>query len=203
MAPLTSNDTDKERHLVRACAGGDQQAREEFVQRYGRLIIKVAAATRERLSVHTCEVEDLVGHVYEKLLEDDCRRLMAWREMSKLSTYVAMVARNLVIDYVKKIGKMRSAPLREVESVMPSWIDLEESAEIDAQRDARLKALKAALGELPQQQLAIMLLRLEGNSLRDIAAMMAIPQGTVFVFNSRAMQKLKKTIVSMTETPSM
>ncbi len=203
MTAETSYDVEKDRELVRACAAGCDAARNKFVEQYQRLIFKVVATTKSRFRADRAETEDMVGHVFEKLLEDDCRRLCAWRGLSKLSTYIVMITRNLVVDYLRKDHGTPCMPVPDCDGVLPEAIQREEFAETTARQDARLKALRVALDALPQQQRAIMLLRIEGNSLREISTLMAIPHGTVSVWNSRAIERLRGLIVPMIETQSL
>lgn len=198
MPPSSSYDVQADQELVEAVARGDTEAREQFVQDFGRLIFKIAATVRGQWQTNTVDVEDIVSHIHEKLLEDSCRRLRSWKGMSKLSTYVAMVARNLSIDFLRANHASPAIDLGEgAGAVLPEPFADERESEEAAEKAGKIAALKRAIEDLPDQQRALVLMRLEGSSLRSIAAMLDIPQGTVFVQNSRALNRLKRELTSM------
>ncbi|MBI4558096.1 MAG: sigma-70 family RNA polymerase sigma factor [Candidatus Hydrogenedentes bacterium] len=188
---MSSISMEEEKALVLACVNGDAAVWNEFVRRYERFIRATAAATRIRYRAYQCEVPDLTGYVYEKLLEDRCRRLRAWRNESKFSTYLVQVTKNLCLDYIKKHNRTL---LVEDQGKLPDWLkeslgpgplEPEESQEI---------RLRAAIRSLPPRQAMIMQLRLADRSLRDIAALLGIPEGTVATENSRALETLRNRL---------
>ena len=200
MADFSSYTIEDDRSLVLACSQGDEAARSQFVERFNRLIYKTVASTCQRFGAFTVEIEDMAHHVYEKLLEDECRRLQLWRGLSKLSTYLVMIARNITVDHLRKGGK--EIPMEHVpeKPEIREWNVPEEAHEAETERQKRLVALRLAMREIPAKQLTIMNLRLAGKSLREIAQMTGLPQGTVFVLNSRALEKMRTLILSTTET---
>ena len=180
-----------ERVLIRACADGASGQWERFVGQYGRLITSTAAAVRAKSPPHLCEMDDLVAYVYEKLLEDQGRRLRAWRGRAKFSTYLVHVSRNLCIDLLRKSGK-EDAALGVARKGPVDPPDLHGySLEEEEWRDVQRNALREAIDELRPRQRMIIRLRLKGKSLRDIARAMKLPRGTVFVENSRAIERLR------------
>lgn len=196
MRAVSSYNMNEDQDLVLRVSSGDDRAREEFVHKFGRLIFKIASVVREQVGGFDHETGDIVGHVYVNLLEDDCRRLTSWKGLSKLSTYVAMLTRNIAIDYFKTRRKPVILSNRVEGQVVPQPFKDEAEAEKESLRKLRLTALTQSLDQLSAQQLAVINLRLAGNSLREIAVMVGIPEGTVFVQNSRALAKLRKSIVS-------
>ena len=94
---LTSDWTDAE--LVKLVLAGDAAAGNEFVDRHSKLIYSVLIRL---CGIPEGYLEDAFNHVIEKLFEDDCRRLRAWRGESALSTYLFAVTRNLGRDYREK-----------------------------------------------------------------------------------------------------
>ena len=78
---------------------GDGAAGNEFVDRYSKLIYSILIRL---CGIPEDYLEDAFNHVIMKLLEDDFRRLRAWRGESALSTYLFAVTRNLGRDYREK-----------------------------------------------------------------------------------------------------
>lgn len=177
--------------LVDACANGDSRGWRDFVQKYERLIQSTVAGFRRQAQAKSYDTNDLVGLVYEKLLEDNCRRLRAWRGNAKLSTYLVQITRNLLIDKVVR-GEQR-----------PIHASLDDAAREpgedpvvgkDESKEIKLQLMQEAMGTLPERQAIILRLRLEGQSLRDIARVLGRPVGTVSVENSRALARIRKYV---------
>lgn len=181
----------EEQRLVASCVAGRDGAWEEFLGAYERLIQSVAWKLQGRAHEPVGEVEDLVAHVYEKLLENDCHRLTAWRGRAKLSTYLVPVARNLMLDYLKQRNKGVREELRESELVSEDGRNAMDEQEIF---NERLESVRKAMRELSPSQALIIQMRLRGKSLREIADITNRPVGTVSVENSRALEKLRKIL---------
>lgn len=194
---MASYSPEEDMALVAQCAAGDPEAWKTFMHAYGRLIHHVANRLKPD-AVQGIDVEDTVGHVYEKLLENQCGRLRAWRGHAKLSTYLALVARNLILDFLASRSKgPRLHPLEYAESVAVVSADPGEQ-EITS---LRLRALREAMLELSPGQALIVKLRLQGMSLREIAAMLKRPVGTVSVENSRALARLREKMLAPPASP--
>lgn len=185
-APSTDYESDK--RLVQACAEASPNAWEAFIERYGRLIRAVVRRVGPGHGCGPCDLEDFVSHVYEKLLEDRCRRLRAWRGACKLSTFVALVAKNLCRDYATRQGRdARTVSIDDAHSLERD----ESSPEEEEWRQHRRALLERAMAALPARRSLIMRLRLEGCTLRRIAELLDIPRGTVASENSRALEQLR------------
>lgn len=190
---MSSNTHEEEKELVLACVAGDQGAWSTFMHRYATTLCVTARTVRVRKRAWTCDEDDLVGHAVEKLLEDRCRRLACWRGDARLSTYLVQVVRNLCLDYIAVHSKHERVPdaMREPQE----WVDTigsHEQAELDEERRA---AVQAAMEQLSPKQAMIIRLRMDGNSLRQIARTLRLPPGSVAVENSRAVEKLRRALV--------
>ena len=76
----------------------------------------------------------------------------------------------------------------------PEWLQETRLTAGESLEESEIAALTEAIDRLPDKQAMIMRLRLEGKSLRDIAEFMHIPQGTAFVENSRALERLRRAL---------
>ena len=94
---LTSDWTDAE--LVKLVLAGDAAAGNEFVDRYSKLIYSILI---RQCGIPVDQQNDAYQYVFEKLYEDDCRRLKFWRGESALSTFLYVVVRNLGRDFREK-----------------------------------------------------------------------------------------------------
>ena len=150
-----------EQAIVEACGRGDAQGWERFVEQYGRLVRATVARVCQRFGTSATEMDDIVGHVYEKLLEDGCRRVTAWRGRARFSTYLVQVVRNLVLNYQEKATRTPNPVNMESiaePAIAPPDLGSEEEAAL------RVNALYAALDQLPPNYALIVRMRLEGHS---------------------------------------
>jgi RNA polymerase sigma-70 factor (ECF subfamily) len=184
----TSPVYDSEQDLIRDCIAGIPDAWACLKERYQRLIRAVVVRTS---AMDESGVDDLEATVYQKLLEDQCRRLRAWRGQARFSTYLVQVTRNLVLDWVDKQKRtLDTDPIDErTESAAPAT-----NHELDEEVALQHAALRAAIQALPEKQALIMRLRIEGKSLRDIAQLLHRPVGTVSVESSRAMERMRRML---------
>lgn len=182
--------------LISACAQGDPEAWKRFIDAYGRLIRATVFKLFQVQFAPSSDAEDIENHVYEKLLEDGCRRLLAWRGRAKFSTYLVQVVRNLVLDYLKKENRgPRVTPTHDF-SKFPDHSDHPLERELQSERK---ELLHNAIQALPPKQALIMCLRLKGKTLREIADITNRPVGTISVENSRALEKLRVAMKDLSD----
>jgi len=179
---------ESEHNLIDACVAGEPDAWVVLKQRYQRLIRATVVRTS---AVDDTTLDDLEALVYQKLLEDRCRRLRNWRGRARFSTYLVQVTRNQVLDWVdtqKRTVKTQSMDERSDAPVATQDFEADEESAHQVQR------LHAAIQALPERQAVIMRLRIEGKSLREIAQLLRRPVGTISVENSRAMERLRGSL---------
>lgn len=188
MSPTPSNISEDERGLIAACIEGDPDAWKRFERQYGRLIRFVAVKNTN--GIVCFDADDAVSHVFERLLEDGARRLRLWRGESRFSTYLKMVAQNLVLDQVRSLVAKDKAP-DDYPGNDGGRTDSVEGESTQAKMLARRVLLRETIETLSPKQKMIFQLRLRGLGLREIAETMRIPKGTVFAENSRAMDRVR------------
>ena len=188
---MTSHLYKTDNELIEACLAENPAAWERFMTQYRRLIRSTAAQLRRRYEVASIDTDDLEHHIYQKLLEDDRRRIRAWQGRARFSTYLVQVTRNLVMDYYALRNK---GPLAEEYQVCEQ---VEYDAGEDEHQSQRRVAFEAALKSLPEKQALLIRLRLEGKTLNEIAEITRRPLGTVSVENSRALAKLRVAILAL------
>lgn len=182
--------------LITACVEGDPEGWTRFIDAYGRLIRATVLKLFRIQFAPRSEVEDIENHVYEKLLEDGCRRLSSWRGRAKFSTYLVQVVRNLVIDHLRKENRGPRVTLMDDLSKFPDEQDHPLDRELEHERK---ELLHKAIQELPPNQALIMCLRLKGKTLRKIADITNRPVGTISVENSRALEKLRAAMKELAD----
>lgn len=180
---------DTEQELIDACLAGSPEAWAHFKVQYQRLI----RATAARVSaVDDATLEDLEATVYQKLLEDRCRRMRAWKGRAKFSTYLVQVTRNLVLDWVDAQRRTLNTISLDERMDVAGETNERETEEV---MQEQIAVMREAIAALPERQAVIMRLRLEGKTLREIAQLLKRPTGTISVESSRAMEKVRNMLL--------
>ncbi len=169
--------------LMREVFSGDESAVAELYDRFGALVYK---SCRQVLR-STAEAEDATQEVFVRL----------WRtadrfdpHRAKLVTWVMLITRRLLIDRLRK-----QAVRAERLGLDDAGVQVQDrSSGVKEQEDSREERSKLAarLCDLPDLQRAVIeRAYLQGFSLREIAAQLDTPLGTVKSALSRGLGKLR------------
>ena len=161
--------------LVSRCLGGDEAAWEDLVRQHTRQIYGLCY----RFTGSGAEAQDLTQEVFLRVF----RTLKTFRSAEgSFGTWLARVARNLLIDHYRRTRQERvTDPIEEQLAV------LEEKGATASERPDRAVAgreaseiLQAALQKLsPDLREAVILRDLQEMEYREIAQVLGIPEGTV------------------------
>ena len=192
---------ERERALIEACIHKQDGAWKQFVATYRSSIRASVHGTRFKPGGEGLQdADDLESYIYEKLLENDCHRLRAWRSESRFSTYLVVVTRNLVRDYLASV-RTRSFPTEELSQADYCCTPFTNSIEEIECEYLREQAVHSALCNISDKQAAIIRLRLSGKTLKEIAELTKRPMGTVSVENSRALDRIRSYVASHLAVP--
>jgi RNA polymerase sigma-70 factor (ECF subfamily) len=170
-------------HWVARLREGDASALREVVLAFEERITSVVAGMlRDRDAV-----EDVVQETFVKAFY----RIASFQGDSGLYTWLYRVAVNLAKDHVKRHARRPAVALDESGAQGASLAGTETPAlERVEQRERRL-AVRAAIAALPPKFRAVLVLReIEGLRYDEIAAVLAISQGTVESRLFRARRRL-------------
>jgi len=130
------------------------------------------------------EVEVLAGEVYEKAL---ISKSFYRGSAVQLRFWIFKIARNLVIDHYRKMGKRKTVNLDEVE------ISDNSSVEELAERRLQIGELSKAMKQLTEAQQEVISLRFfAGLSSSETAQIMGKSSGAVREMQCDAIQRLRK-----------
>jgi RNA polymerase sigma-70 factor, ECF subfamily len=166
--------------LMRAAVGGDSGA-------YHRLLHELAPMLRGLASRgfahHKLGPEDVDDVVQETLLAVHLKR-HTWDQSKPLLPWVRAVARNKVIDNLRRRGRASHLPIDDVSE----WLaDDQEPSQIN-NADA-----KNVIAKLKGREREIVLaISVEGASARQVAQRLGMTEGAVRVALHRALQSLAK-----------
>jgi RNA polymerase sigma factor (sigma-70 family) len=183
---------EQERQLVARVNAGDRGAFRDLITRYERLVCHVVF----RMVQDAGDREELCQDVFVRVH----RNLATYRFESRLSTWIARIAYNTVLNHLEK----KRIPLYEDLDVDDAGRGAMDRAAFDAPNpadDAAAGELKefvrARVEELPPLfRTAITLYHLDDMSVGDIAVVMGIPAGTVKSYLFRARSLLKEQLLA-------
>jgi RNA polymerase sigma-70 factor (ECF subfamily) len=172
---LVERSLDPAQSLVSRCLSGDEAAWEELVRQHTRQVYGLCY----RFTGSGAEAQDLTQEVFLRVF----RTLKTFRSgEGSFGTWLARVARNLLIDHYRRTRQERvTDPIEE------QLVVLEEKGATASERPDHALAgreasqiLQAALRKLsPDLREAVILRDLQEMEYREIAEVLGIPEGTV------------------------
>src|SRR6185312_517567 len=172
---LVERGLSQDQSLVARCLGGDEAAWEELVRAHTRQVYGLCF----RFTGSGSEAQDLTQEVFLRVF----RTIKTFRSTEgSFNTWLARVARNLLIDHYRRTRQERVTD--SIEEQLPV---LEEAGAAASERpDHRVagreasEILQAALHRLsPDLREAVILRDLQELEYREIAEVLKVPEGTV------------------------
>ncbi len=173
--------TDEE--LGEAFLNGDHKAFSTIVERHREQLIYVAKSYTKTET----DAQDIVQETFFKA----SNKLHTFRAEAKLSTWLNRLVRNSGYDYVHHRSNVQHHSFDgEVDADRNSWLSHEPLMGIDTRLD-----IQEALQNLqPEQREVWMLTEIGGYSLKDVAGLQGVAEGTVKSRRSRAKSALRLAI---------
>jgi len=193
-----ARDMDKvqERILLEQIRSGDEAGFEILVKQHADRVTGLAW----RLLGHRQEAEDIAQEAFLRLH----RALPEFRGDSRVSTWLYRTVTRLAIDFMRRERLKRRLffSRRDEDDFDP--VDLASDPRDNPERDLNgkqaVRRLRQALGRLSPRQRAIFTLRhYEGMSLREIAELLDIEEGTVKTHLHRAVTALRSELTEFQE----
>lgn len=171
---------------MNAVCKGDQLAYQQIVKQH----IKQISHYAFRLLGNSKDTQDITQEAFLKLWTN----AESWNsQKAKLSTWLHRITHNLCVDYLRKHGRTQTQESFD-ESEDTSGEDSEASS---FSKTEKVRLLKAALDELPEnQRSAIALCNYQNFSNRDAAAIMDISVKALESLLARAKRTLKQSIAN-------
>ena len=182
--------------MLQRCLSREPNAWEAFVDRFLGLVVHVVRHTAKSRSIQVSpqDEEDLVAEFFVTVVRDDFALLRRFRLESSLATYLAVVARRVVVRELLR----RSSPARLGDaaashvafgSLPDASVESPEKRISDREEVERL--VRSLTG--PEADV-VRLYHLEGKSYREISSATGIPENSIGPTLSRARAKMRQTM---------
>lgn len=157
-------------------------------QKIVELIPRLRRYARALLRGNIAAADDLVQDCLERALN----RQRLWRRDSNLRAWLFTIMHNLYVN------RLRRAEHEATFAQTPE--EIEETASLPVGDPTSLAELERAFSQLqPDQREILLLVALEGLSYRQVAAILAVPEGTVMSRLARARERLRRALEGGTE----
>lgn len=176
----TGGDSDQD--LLARHAAGDPDAFGELVRRHRDRLWAVALRTLGDREEAADAVQDALVSAY--------RAAHTFRGESAVTTWLHRITVNACLDRARKAASRKTSPLDDTDR-LERLLEPHESAEAPAEREELHRQLLAALGTLPaEQRAALVLVDMQGYPVAEAARILDVPTGTVKSRCARGRAKL-------------
>jgi RNA polymerase sigma-70 factor (ECF subfamily) len=175
-----------DQELMRLVQAGDFSPASEIYDRYSGRIYNFAL----RFLKNSEAAEDATQEVFVKML----KHANQFQGDAKLSTWLFSITANWCRDYLRKSDN-KAKEAEDVLLTLPAPLDQLPDRTLEQRQDAQ-RVQQALLALTPEQREAILLSRYQGLSYAEIAQISGCSEGAVKTRVFRAMETLKKTLLS-------
>ncbi|MEM0895850.1 MAG: RNA polymerase sigma factor [Verrucomicrobiota bacterium] len=172
--------------IQKFCQNGDRDAARELLERYERPLFNYLW----QMLRHTQDSEDALQECFGKVL----RALPRYREENHFKSWLYRIAHNEGLNTIRRRKRfvVDPDPTELAEDPLTSS-PIDAPNEIDGQERAEL--LQNAVGQLPDHEREVILLRLQADlPFKEIARITDSPIGTVLARMHNAKKRLKKIL---------
>jgi RNA polymerase sigma-70 factor, ECF subfamily len=178
-----------DRNLLERCVERKPRAWEDFVDRFMGLVVHVANHTvRSRsLRLGPEDREDLCAAVFLEIIREDFAVLRHFRRQSSLATYLAVVARRVIVhELLKNKSPIRLAASDEPSASAGNGDETEQRIEDREEVERLLEELEGHEADV------VRMFHLEGKSYEEIGNSVGIATNSVGPLLSRARDKMRR-----------
>lgn len=176
-----------DRELIGRCLGGEDAAWRTFVDRFVGLVTYVVnhAADCRGVPLSPADREDAMADVFAEFLRNDMAVLRRFQGSSSLATYLAVVARRVVVR--RLMNRSGVTPLAEVAQELP------QPGATPHDRIDNADEVEKMLGGLEEREARVVrLYHMEGKSYDEISRAVGVPENSIGPLLSRARGALRR-----------
>lgn len=178
-----------DRNLLERCLQRKPGAWEDFVDRFMGLVFHVVNHTAQSrgLKLAPEDREDLAAEVLLAVVRDDFAVLRHFRGQSSLATYLAVIARRVVVRELLLRREPARMTLADAQASAPA------AGHEAEERLANREAVERLLAQLNGEEAEVVrLYHIEGRTYREISSRIGVPENSVGPTLSRAREKLRR-----------
>ncbi len=190
--------TEVDRTLLQRCLGEVPGAWKGFVDRFTGLFVHVIHHTGHARSVtlSDADVDDLCSEIFLAILHDQYAVLRNFRGESSLATYLAVVARRVVIREMTQ--RRMSEALGHVKAHHGSVDQAHQDASPHEHRIDNADLVRHMLEGLPDKEAAIVRqFHLEGKTYQEISQDLQVPENSIGPLLHRARERLRRGLAGV------
>ena len=177
--------------LVQQVLSGNENAFRFLVAKHERLVVHVVG----RIVQSQDDVKDICQEVFIKVF----RKLKRFRGDSRLSTWIATIAYNTSISYIRKQTRQPEHSYDEHPALILGEQDTSLNQKMVEKEEVK-KYLLLLVEQLPVQYRTVLtLFHLEEFSYKEIEEITGMPEGTIKSYLSRARKILKEKLEQVAE----
>jgi RNA polymerase sigma-70 factor (ECF subfamily) len=189
MAEDSGFDGARDEDLLARHVAGDPDAFSEIVRRHRDRLWAVA--------LHTLRDHEEAADAVQDALVSAYRAAHTFRGQSAVTTWLHRITVNACLDRIRKAASRRTSPVDDTER-LEQLLEPHESASAPAERNDLHRELLAALGTLPpDQRAALVLVDMQGYPVAEAARMLDVPTGTVKSRCARGRARLLPLLVHL------
>jgi RNA polymerase sigma-70 factor (ECF subfamily) len=182
-----------DRQLIDRCLARKPRAWEDFVDRFMGLVVHVINHTAQARSMRLSpeDKEDLCAEVFLTIIRDDFALLRHFRGQCSLATYLAVVARRVIVRNLLQrqiTANLGDAALQQAAAHSHSNGSHREG-EV---RESKEEVERMLAGLDGDEARVVRMYHLEGKSYREISTAVGIAENSVGPTLSRAREKLRR-----------
>jgi len=148
---------------------------------------KLVTQVVRKMTTNVDDQMDLVQDIYLKAYQN----LPSFQFKSKLSTWIANIAYNTTVNYLQK----KRIPIIGIENTIENNFTITDNPELATIKTEAVEILNAEIDKLPPlHKTLIHLYHLENLPIKEISAIINLPEGTIKSYLSRARKTLKDNI---------
>lgn len=178
-----------DRRILSRCLKREQGAWEEFVDRFIGVFVHVIRHTGYTRSVelNADDVDDLCSEIYLTLMKNDFAVLRHFKGKSSLATYLAVVARRIVVKAIAQKRRSEAMGHLTIHSAAIPAMPAD-----PARSAADIEEVRNLLGQLPPAEASLVkLFYIDGLSYQEISSRLNIPENSIGPALHRARERMK------------
>lgn len=192
-----SNDfSDKD--LINSVINGNEVAQKNFFMRFSRSIFHSIRNIlwSSKIILSREEIEDLQQTVFLEIIEKNYKKLRLWRGEARLSTWLYIITRGVVLNYCRKFLKDdkktegRDIPFGSLENALIDY-----SMMIDFERKEAYELIENSFNTLSNKKQSVLIMYYcDEMSTSEVAKILGITKSGVYYLIHKALMELRSKI---------